>query len=473
MTMSNERAVNWHEQVADYVRGVVAFGVAAAVLGIGVSLGVAVPGVAAAATGQAGGSAARDATTSTQTPEQAEAEVTFYRDVAPILQANCQECHQEGSIAPMPLLTYRDAYRWGSRIREKVADRVMPPWHLDPTVGIQKFKNDRSLESEEIETLLAWVDGGRVEGDPADQPPPVEFPDPNEWRLAGEFGAPDLVVASEPFTLDAVTQDKWWRPVTPTGLTEPRWVRAIEIKPAGNDARTITHHVLAFLEQDEEESPMSAGIVEVSTRGGAMGGPGLFMEWAVGKEGEIFPDGAGKIMLPGSSIRWEVHLHAIGRVVEDSYVELGVWFYPKGHEPRNRTRLMFYNASGATGLDIPPNEIAVTQDFHRLRWPARLENFQPHMHMRGKAMSLEVIYPNGRKELINQVDNFQWNWHINYIYEEEAAPLLPAGSTLVITAWHDNTEANPHNPDHEQWVDWGDRTVDEMAHLVGGCDLPG
>ncbi|WP_423925995.1 hypothetical protein [Candidatus Palauibacter sp.] len=397
--------------------------------------------------------------------ENGHAEVTFNRDVMPILQANCQECHQEGSIAPMPLLTYRDAYRWASGIRDKVSNRIMPPWHLDPTVGIQEFRNDRSLSSDEIGTILAWIDGGRVEGDPADLPPPAEFPDPNEWRLIDEFGEPDLVIASEPYTLEAVTMDKWFRPVTPSGLTEPRWVKAIEIKPAGNDARTITHHVLAFLQQDEEESPMSAGIVEASTRGGAMGGAGLFMEWAVGKDGEIFPEGAGKIMLPDSRIRWEVHMHAMGKRVEDSYVELGVWFYPKGEEPRNRTRLMFCNASGPTGLDIPPGEVAVTQDFRTLRWPARLENFQPHMHMRGKAMSLEAIYPDGRKELINQVDNFQWNWHINYIYEDDAAPLLPAGTTLVITAWHDNTPENPNNPDPEQWVDWGDRTVDEMAHL--------
>ncbi len=107
----------------------------------------------------------------------------------------------------------------------------------------------------------------------------------------------------------------------------------------------------------------------------------------------------------------------------------------------------------------------MTQQFHVLQAPARFENFQPHMHMRGKAMSLEAIYPDGRKELINQVSNFQWNWHVNYIYEDDAAPLLPAGTTLVITAWHDNTADNPNNPDPEQWVDWGDRTVDEMAHL--------
>jgi len=391
--------------------------------------------------------------------------VTFNRDVMQILQARCQECHQPGSIAPMSLLTYRDARKYARRIREKVASQIMPPWHIDRTVGIQDFKNDRGLTEDEIATIVAWVDGGRVEGDAADLPAPAEFPDPNAWRLLDEFGEPDLVVASEPYTLAAFTQDKWFRPVTPTGVTEPRWVKAIEIKPSGNDARTITHHVLAFLEQDEEDSPMSAGIVQASTRGGAMGGAGLFMEWAVGKDGEIFPDGAGKVILPNSQIRWEVHMHAMGEEVVDSKVELGVWFYPKGQEPENRTRLMFFNATGPTGLDIPPNEIAVTQDFHVLRYPARLENFQPHMHMRGKAMSLEAIYPDGRKELINQVNNFQWNWHVNYIYEDDAAPLLPAGTTLVITAWHDNTVNNPNNPDPEQWVDWGDRTVDEMAHL--------
>jgi len=404
-------------------------------------------------------------TTPVLAQEGGHADVTFNRDVMPILQANCQECHQPNSIAPMSLLTYRDAYRWSSRIREKVGDRMMPPWYIDRTVGIHEFKNDRSLSDAEIATILAWIDGGRVEGDPGDLPPPVEFPDPNEWRLAGEFGQPDLVVASEPYTLEAVTQDKWWRPVTPVDLDEPRWVKAIEIKPHGIASRRIAHHTLAFLEQDESDDVMSAGAVEASTRGGAMGGPGLFMEWAVGKEGEIFPDGAGKLMLPGSQIRWEVHLHAIGEEVAGSYVELGVWFYPKDQEPQNRTRLMFYNATNPGGLDIPPGEIAVTQNFHTLRWPARVENFQPHMHMRGKAFSLEAIYPDGRRELISQVNNFQWNWHINYIYADDVAPLLPAGTTLVVTAWHDNTPENPNNPDPEQWVDWGDRTVDEMAHL--------
>ena len=186
-------------------------------------------------------------------------------------------------------------------------------------------------------------------------------------------------------------------------------------------------------------------------------------EWAVGKVGEVFPADAGKLMMPGSQITWEVHLHAMGEEVRAQVVELGVYFYPEGYVPQNRTVLNLFQVVNGE-LDIPPGQVSVTQNFVVLQAPARLENFQPHMHMRGKAMSMEAIYPDGRKELLSSVDNFQWNWHNNYVYTEDAAPLLPKGTTLVFTAWHDNTEANPNNPDFRQWVGYGDRTVDEMAH---------
>ena len=169
-------------------------------------------------------------------------------------------------------------------------------------------------------------------------------------------------------------------------------------------------------------------------------------------------------MMPDSKIRWEVHYHAIGTEYTDSQVEMAVYFYPKGYVPKHRTVLRMFDVSRSTELDIPPNEKTITQNFYVLPAPARLENFQPHMHMRGKAMSLEAIYPDGKKEIINQVSNFQWNWHVNYIYSSDVAPLLPKGTTLAFTAWHDNTAANPLNPDPSQWIGWGDRTVDEMAH---------
>src|SRR6186997_1448783 len=181
--------------------------------------------------------------------------ITFTKDVAPILQQKCQVCHQPDSIGPMPLISYEDAREYAEKISRKVSQRLMPPWHIDRTIGIQEFKNDRSLSDEQIATLVGWADGGMQRGDPKDMPPAARFPDPTGWQLAKEFGEPDLVVKSEPYTLAAHTQDKWFRPVSETGLTEPRWVRAIEIKPASLIGRRIVHHVLASLEQKEAGGP--------------------------------------------------------------------------------------------------------------------------------------------------------------------------------------------------------------------------
>ncbi len=385
-------------------------------------------------------------------------QLTFAKDVARIFQEKCQVCHQPDSIAPMSLLTYRDARPWARAIKQKVVSREMPPWHIDQNVGIRQFKNDRSLSSEQIDTIVRWVDEGAPLGDPNDLPDPIDWPDPDRWQLAGQFGEPELVIRSEPFTISADGQDKWWRPTVETGLTEERWVRAIELRPSFPQGRKVVHHVLASLIQEEEELVNLASSVEHDQSGG------LFMEWAVGKVGEIFPDDAGKLMLPDSQIRFEVHYHAIGEEVREDVVELGVYFYPRGQVPKNRTILHIFHGRGEE-LDIPPGELAISEGFHVLRAPARLENFQPHMHMRGKAMSLEAIYPDGTQELLNIVDNFQWNWHVNYVYDESVAPVLPAGTVLKVTAWHDNRASNRHNPDPTQWVGWGDRTVDEMAHV--------
>ena len=256
-----------------------------------------------------------------------DAEVTYGRDVAPILRQKCQICHQPNSVAPMSLLTYEQVRTYAPLIKMKVANRIMPPYHINRTVGIQGFKNDRGLTNEQIETIVTWVDQGAVYGDAADEPPPMEFPDPNRWQLADRFGEPDLIIKSEPYTLAAVTQDKWFRPTVETGLTEPRWVRAIEMKPAYPDGRRIVHHALTFLLQREEGG--IAGLASTATDAGVR--DFLFMEWAVGKVGEVFPEDAGKLMLPGSRISWEIHMHAVGEEVVDNVVEFGVYFYPEGY----------------------------------------------------------------------------------------------------------------------------------------------
>ena len=253
-------------------------------------------------------------------------------------------------------------------------------------------------------------------------------------------------------------QDVWFKPLTDVPVTEPRWVRAVEMRPGSAAGRKIMHHVLARLVQDESGRPANPNAPAGTP-------PGMLMEWAIGKNFDVYRPNSGKLLLPGSRIWWELHLHAVGEQVRD-HAELAVYFYPKGETPKNRTYLTMFPATArfGIGIDIPPNTVAQTQGYQVLRQPARLENFQPHMHLRGKAMSLEAILPDGTTRLLSYVDHFNFNWMNNYIYADDAAPVLPKGTIIHVSAWHDNTRSNPNNPDPDQWVGFGDRTVDEMAH---------
>jgi hypothetical protein len=380
---------------------------------------------------------------------------TFAKDVAPILQTKCQNCHRDGSMAPMSLVTYEETRPWAKSIKQRVVTRNMPPWHLDKTVGIQQFQNDISLTDQQISVISRWVDEGAPLGDAKDMPAPKQWPKDEGWQLASQFGQPDFVLSSPSYTMPAKGQDVWFKPLTPIPLTEPRWVRAVEMRPATAAGRKITHHALAYLQQ--EEPGTNTGIAT----------QGLLMEWAVNKNYDIYRPNTGKLLAPGARIWWEMHYHAVGEEIS-SNVELAVYLYPKGEEPKYRTFLTAFPAtpgSAALGtLDIPPNSIAQTEGFQALRAPARLENFQPHMHLRGKAMLLEAILPDGSKRTLSYVDHFNFNWMTNYIYADDAAPVLPKGTIIHAVAWHDNTSNNKNNPDPDQWVGWGDRTVDEMAH---------
>jgi mono/diheme cytochrome c family protein len=392
--------------------------------------------------------------------------VTFAKDIAPIFQEKCQECHRAGTAAPMSLVSYEETRPWAKSIRQRVITRNMPPWHLDKTVGIQEFQNDRSLTESQIATIVRWVDSGSPMGDPKDMPPLKKFPEDEGWQLAKVYGQPDLVLKSDSYTMPAHGQDVWFKPLTDVPLTEARWVRAVEMRPGSTPGRKIMHHVLARLIQEEPGGPGNQGGAAADSAGaGGMANAGLLMEWAIGKNYDIYRPNCGKLLLPGSHIWWELHLHAVGEEIRD-HAELAVYLYPKGEAPKYRTYLTLFGATAnfGAGLDIAPNSIAENQAFHLLRQPARLENFQPHMHLRGKAMSIEAILPDGTTQVLSYADHFNFNWMNNYIYTEEAAPVLPKGTMIHVTAWHDNTRANPNNPDPDQWVGFGDRTVDEMAH---------
>ena len=390
---------------------------------------------------------------------------TFTKDIAPIFQQKCDTCHRPSGMGPMSLETYQDARPWVRAIAQKVETRQMPPWNIDKTVGIQRFKNDRSLSDDQIAMIARWIESGAPMGDPKDMPAPIVWPSDQGWQMAAKFGDPDLVVTSPPWTVPAEAQDAWWRPEVPTGLTEARWVRAIEIRPLTVEMRKVTHHALARLEQKEDATMPK----ELFTNDPNVAGDGLFMEWAVGKNADEMRPDSGRLMLPGSRILWEIHYHAVGEEVRNAQVQLAVWFYPKGQEPKHREVLALFNSfsgnvRGARGLDIPPNSVTTTESFIPLRQNARIENFQVHEHLRGKGMSMEAIFPDGHRQMLSQVTDFNFNWMNMYIYADDAAPLLPKGTILHLVAWYDNTKNNRSNPDPDQWVGYGDRTVDEMGH---------
>ncbi|MEQ1727623.1 MAG: cytochrome c [Vicinamibacterales bacterium] len=403
-------------------------------------------------------------------------QVTFNKDVSPILQSKCQSCHEPGSIGPMSLVTYQDARPWARSIKQRVESRQMPPWHIDRSVGVQKFKNDMALTDEQVATVSAWVDGGALEGSPADfKAKPVATT--LFWQAERDgYGAPDIVVKSPEYTMPAVSQDQWWRPVSDIPLTESRWVRMVEIRPTNLNARKILHHSIAY----HILKPENTAAVNTGIGGGRPGGAALtpaqqaaelvnrrpqIMEWAIGKGYDRYLDGTGKLIMPGEKISWDQHIHAVGEEITGGS-EIGLWLYKKGEEPTKRSYLVAFSGlkNGTAGLDIPPNSVAHTEGFTVLRENTIITNFQPHFHLRGKAMQVEAIFPDGRSQVISYVKDFNFNWMTNYIFKDEASPVFPKGTIVHVTAFYDNTKANKSNPDPEQWVGYGDRTVDEMAH---------
>ena len=401
---------------------------------------------------------------------QTSASVTFSKDIAPIFQAKCQACHQPESIAPMSLVTYQQARPWARSIKDRVARRQMPPWHIDQSVGVQKFKNDMSLSDAQIDTIVKWVDAGAPQGDPKDLPAAKPLITSNEWQgVTDGFGAPDVVVKSSEYKMPAVGQDVWYRPMSDIPLTEPRWVKMVEIRPTNMKARKIVHHSIAYLVLQNDPEAVNTGTATFGLSGpqsrqDLLARRPQLMEWAIGKGYDKFAEGTGKLVVPGEKISWDQHMHAVGEEVNGGS-EIGLWFYPKGQEPKKRSYLIgFTGLREREFLDIPPNSVAYTEGFTVLKENTMITNFQPHFHLRGKAMKVEAIKPDGGREIVSYVGNFNFNWMTNYIYEDEASPIFPKGTIIQVSAWYDNTAANKDNPDPEQWVGYGDRTVDEMAH---------
>jgi hypothetical protein len=384
-----------------------------------------------------------------------QAPVTFTKDVAPILQKNCQACHRPGSIAPMSLLTYEDARPWARSMKQRVSLREMPPWFIDKNVGIQHFSNDRSLTDDEIATIVKWVDAGAPLGNPADMPRPRAFPDAETWQI----GKPDLIVTlPKDIIVAAKAPDQWPDVLVDPRLTEDRYVQGVQIIPA--KGYQVIHHIRTSI-VEPTDATNSSGQLDGTDGSLEVGEQGVFLnEYAIGKQGDLFPEGSGRLIKAGTKINFQLHLHASGQDDTPTNVALGLKFYPAGYVPQH---VISSTTVSAPQVDLRPHTDNIRSDgYLTLKKAARLLSFQPHMHNRGKAECLEAIYPTGRVETLSCA-KFRFNWHLNYVYSDDAAPLLPAGTVLHSIMWHDNTAANPFNPDPDAQITYGQRTIDEMG----------
>jgi hypothetical protein len=255
------------------------------------------------------------------------------------------------------------------------------------------------------------------------------------------------------------------------GLTEERWIQAIEIRPSNPKAGYVFHHgnsgLVQTMEDGEEESSSLLGA-------------------AVGAWADIFPSDAGKLIRPGARLTSGIHYFPIGETVEHATMDLGLYFYPRGEKPRFVTRgaanywadntqttrsgptrrISAVDAGGVRAVDIfiPPHGRQMLRGVYVLQQPGRIHNVRGHMHLRGKYQSVEAIYPDGRREVLSKI-NWVHNWHTVFNYADHVQPLLPKGTMLILTSWFDNTAANPSNPDPDQIVVFGRRSVDEMSHI--------
>ncbi|MSR12418.1 MAG: cytochrome c [Gammaproteobacteria bacterium] len=387
-------------------------------------------------------------------------ELVYNGKVGRIINENCVVCHREGGIGPMQFETYDQVRPWAPLIQYKVSRREMPPYAYDHGIGIQDLQGDWRLSQDEIDTVVAWVNAGAPLGDPENALPPLNLPDPNEWSFAADLGQPDMIIPSVPIDIPASGNDLWLKHNVATGLTTDRCIKAVQVKPRG-DAKSVVHHANSNVEVPDEDGEFQRY--------------GMLTEYAMGKWGELVPDGVCRTLPAGSRVAWDIHMFpggvgamAQGKMIEDNVVEIGLWFHEEGYgidTPVYKQDLSLYQISPQGDLVIEPNGYQMTQGFHSFDHPVRLDSFQPHGHLRMRHASLEIFYPEtGRTEAISQVSNWSATWHHSHIFGEDSAPLLPAGAVLVLKQWYDNTSDNPNNPDSDQWVVGGSRTGDEMTH---------
>ncbi len=394
---------------------------------------------------------------------------TYHKDVAPIILKHCQECHRPGQVAPFSLLDYGQARKRASDLVSVTAARGMPPWHASTKSG-GPFRDVRVLTEAEIDTLAGWLDAGCPEGDPKHAPPARVYPE--DWPL----GPPDLVLRPEKaFELGAEGPDEFRVFVLPTGLTEGKWVGAIDFQP-GN--RKVVHHILGAFDRTgaarklDEADPgpgyrpnQGFGINIVTTmlaaRKGEFGG---MSGWAPGKSSRPLPEGVGRYLPAGSDVLLQVHYHKSGKVEKDR-TAIGIYFAKKPVD-KQIVGAMVMPPRGQ--FLVPDLLIPAGEERYEVRGETHLNDDHhligiiPHMHMLGSDFTLIAVMPNGAERTLIHVDRWDFNWQDVYEFVEPAA--LPKGTTLKMVAHFDNSAKNPANPSKPpKAVRWGEQTTNEMC----------
>jgi hypothetical protein len=395
---------------------------------------------------------------------------TFSADVAPIMYAKCVTCHRPGEVAPMSLIMYKDVRPWASSIREKVASRVMPPWHADRQYGT--FRNEQSLTQAEIDTIVKWASAGAPEGNPARMPALPKFPE--GWQI----GTPDVVLEMQTaYQIPAKGEIPYQYFEVPTNFTEDRWMQAGEVR-AGD--RAHVHHIIVYVREPNparrpnvmtnrpimSAAPAAAVVAPPAPRPAApraeagaspvaRTGDQMLVNWAVGEDAPVFLPGMAKRIPKGSTLVFQMHYTTNGTPSSD-ISRIGLIFAKEPPKREVRTG-MILNPLFAIPPGAANHEIAAEGTFTE---DVNVWSLHPHMHLRGKDMTYTAMYPDGRSEIVLRVPRFDFGWQTDYWL---AKPLvLPKGSKLHVSAHYDNSTANRANPDPTATVRWGDQTWEEM-----------